>query len=581
MRLLKILWWGKEKIGILIRGIPASLETHSFGSRQFLNWIWNHSKSEFLWMCLAMVSAAGVSSLSSISLVYARNFIDAVGKGDDTQKLLKLVGLIVLIFLGGSVLKLMTTTLGALAATNIRRNLEVACFQHLSRLPYEYLEGKSSGRFTGALMSEVPMVSYVIEIVLRSFIRAPFTILMAAAVLWYNSSLAAMVALVSLPFLFVGIRFFSRVVKQSSAHAYEGISAMHTKMSEHLSGIRVVRCMGLIDWYANRMGDLSKDIALKSRRAEVFCALQQTAQELVSLGVLMGFLFWLSWKVIEGTMQIGQALLVPMSILLIRNESLKISAGIVAFRKTEGAATRLRELLLVQRKLTGSQRLAEPLNSVGLADVCFQYPDGLKVFEGVNLDLHPGGLTVIIGESGAGKSTICDLCLRLRLPTDGKIIFNDVMYERLDEEFMRNCTALVEQEPHLFEGTIRQNLLLAGNSVTDGDLWKALALANAGDFIKAMPNGLGSEVGEKGRRLSVGQRQRIALARALLRKPQFLVLDEFTSSLDLESEFEILQTIKELSRQIIILCTTHRTSVLRIARDVYKITDKRLQKINV
>ncbi len=127
-----------------------------------------------------------------------------------------------------------------------------------------------------------------------------------------------------------------------------------------------------------------------------------------------------------------------MSLLLIRNESLKISAGIVAFLKTEGAATRLRELLLAQSKSTGSQRLAEPLNSVRLADVSFQYPDGLKVFEDVNLDLHPGGLTVIIGESGAGKSTICDLCLRLRMPTEGKIVFNDVAYERLDEEFMRN-----------------------------------------------------------------------------------------------------------------------------------------------
>ena len=545
-----------------------------------MRWLWQHSKSEFVWMGLSMAGVAAGSSLSALALLYLKRFLNTIEQGYTIPELFKVFGLIVMISLGFSLVKWLTTAIGALASTNVRRNLEIACFQHLANLPYDYLEGKSSGRLTAAVMAELPVVASMIGVILRSFIQAPFTILAVTVVLWYNSPFVALVLIISLPFLFIGLKTFSKLAKKASAHAFEGVSAMYTKMHEHLAGIRVVRCMGLIDWYANIMQELSKEVAQKSRRTAVIGAFQQSVQELVTLCALIGFLFWISWRVLAGAMQIGQALLVPVIILLIRNEVLKISGGIVNLRKTEGAAAHLRELLCTQRATFGTQTLSEPLNVIRLVDITFHYPNGTPVFEHVDLELRPGGLTVIIGESGAGKSTLCDLCLRLRLPTQGQIFYNQVESKAFDEDFLHTCTALVEQEPYLFEGTARYNLRLAKTSISDTELWEALRLANAESFVKTLPKQLDSDVGQNGVNLSVGQKQRLVLARALLRKPQFLVLDEFTSSLDVDNEAEILQAILHLSQDTIILCTTHRPSVLKHAREIYRIANRRLDKIS-
>lgn len=570
----------RRRIGLPLFEKHSLSEAPSINSFQLIRWLWQHSKPEVLWMGLSMLGVAAGSSISAFSLLYLKKFLNKIEQGYTIPELLKIFALIIGISLGFSVVKWLTTTLGALASTRVRRNLEIACFQHLSSLPYEYLEGKSSGRLTAVLMAELPIVSGMIGIILRSFIHAPFTILVVVAVLWYNSPVVALALIICLPLLFIGLKSFSSMAKKASSHAFEGISSMYTKMYEHLSGIRVVRCMGLIDWYAAAMKELSQKVARKSQRAAIIGAFQQSAQEIIALLVLIAFLFWISWRVLAGTMQIGQALLVPVIILLIRNEVLKISSGVVRLRKTEGAATRLRELLHTRREIFGTQTLTKPLNVIRFVDVTFHYPNGTSVLEHVDLELQPGGLTVIVGESGTGKSTLCDLCLRLRLPTDGEIFYNHVESKQLDEDFLHSCTALVEQEPYLFEGTVKYNLLLSATSISDNEIWQTLRLTNADDFVKALPEGLNSDVGQNGVNLSVGQKQRIVLARALLRNPRFLVLDEFTSSLDSDNEAEILRTILQLSQHAIVLCTTHRPSILKHAREIYRIAHKKLYRIS-
>lgn len=569
----------ERKIGIPLMADPSQQEAGPFDLKRLIQWVWLHARSEVRWLVMAMISAVGVSFLFSISLLYAREFINKVGQGYVSQTLIKLAGIIMAIFLGYSILKLISSTLGALASTNIRRNLEVSCFNHLSRLPFNYLEEKSHGRLTAALMAEIPMVSNVIQTILRSFVRAPITILIIIIILFYNSPLVAVVALLTMPLLFLGLSSFSSMAKRKTEQSFKSISHMYSRLGEHLGGIRVVRCLGLLDFYSNKMKDLSTDIARTSRHSAVISALQQTVQELISLVILISFLLWMAWKVYEGTMEIGHALLVPAAMLYIRSEGLVISDGYVRLRKTEGAAERLRELFQEKRESTGDQRLSDTIRRISLNDVSFRYPSGESVLENINLELQPGGLTVIIGESGAGKSTLCDLSLRLRARTHGNIFYNNVELENLHEEFVRDTTALVEQEPYLFEGTIRYNLQVASPSATEEQMWEALEMANAARFVRGLKGGLDSEAGQRGARLSVGQKQRICLSRALIKKPQFLVLDEFTNSVDLENESEIIDAVLKLSTRTIILCVTHRESIIMKAREVYHLQNKKLHKI--
>lgn len=566
------------KIPLFRESTPA--DGIDFNLRDLIDWVWQHSKSEVKWLVLGMITASTFSGLSSLTLLYASRFINEISRGFDLHRLGRIGLLVFAILISMSALRLITSTLGAFAATNIRRNLEVTFFAHLSKLPFHYLEERSHGRITAALMTEVPMVSGIISLILRSFVRAPISIIFVIAVLLYNSPKIALVSLAALPLFFLGVSFFTRRIKAKTQLSFQDISRMYGRINESLGGIRVVRCLGLLDYFAGRLQDLSRNIAKTTRQTSIISALQQTMQELIGVAILVSFLAWIAYELINGRMQIGQALLVPAAFIYIRNEIMSISGGYMNLQGIEAAAQRLRELLLQEEEHKGGERFEGALNSIRLQGVCFSYINGSEVLQDINLELKPGRLTVIIGESGAGKSTLCDLILRLRVPTAGKILYNELEIGRLEEEFLRGLTALVEQEPFLFEGTVRENLLLANPNASESQLWDALSSARASDFVRALPKGLDADVGQRGVMLSVGEKQRLALARALVRKPRFLVLDEFTSSLDVENEAEIIDALIATASDTIILCATHRPSIVAKASEVYQLANKHLLRID-
>jgi len=182
--------------------------------------------------------------------------------------------------------------------------------------------------------------------------------------------------------------------------------------------------------------------------------------------------------------------------------------------------------------------------------------------------IKKGGMTALVGESGSGKSTITDLILGLQLPDKGEILIDGVPLKDYQQNSYRQRIGYVPQEPILFHNSIRENLLWASDSSTEKELWNALQMSNAAEFVKALPDGIDTIVGDRGIRLSGGQRQRIALARALLRNPELLILDEATSALDTESEIMIQNTIDRLSNNMTMIVVAHRLSTIRQANQV-------------
>ena len=180
-----------------------------------------------------------------------------------------------------------------------------------------------------------------------------------------------------------------------------------------------------------------------------------------------------------------------------------------------------------------------------------------------------GKMVSLVGGSGAGKTTIIDLMLGLHLPDEGQVLLNGESLERYDMKSYRDRVGYVPQEPQLFNTSIRENLLWVAPDATDDDIWRACRLANAEQFIGELDNGLDTVLGDRGIRVSGGQRQRLALARAIIRKPDLLILDEATSALDSESERLIQQSIDILSKEITMVVIAHRLSTIRNADYVY------------
>lgn len=224
-------------------------------------------------------------------------------------------------------------------------------------------------------------------------------------------------------------------------------------------------------------------------------------------------------------------------------------------------------------EVEGDKLFVQLVSGVVLRDVDFTYPGRHQTLRGINLAIRKGQMTALVGESGSGKSTITDLVLGLQIPERGEVLLDGVPLGLWKQNSFRERIGYVPQDPLLFHSSIRDNLLWAHPQGSETDLWGALSMANAELFVTQLPQGIDTIVGDRGVRLSGGERQRIALARALLRKPELLILDEATSSLDSESERLIQESINSVARDTTIFIVTHRLSSIIKADHVYVLHD--------
>ena len=202
----------------------------------------------------------------------------------------------------------------------------------------------------------------------------------------------------------------------------------------------------------------------------------------------------------------------------------------------------------------------------------------VEVLKGVNLDARVGDVISMLGASGSGKSTIVDLLAGFYVPDSGEILVNGRRLADFDLDQWRGTIGYISQEPFLFATTIRDNIVLGAQAVDEAEVIRATTQAHAADFIAGLPAGLDTVLGESGYGLSVGQRQRIAVARAIARRPSLYIFDESTSGLDTETAAAIEATIRELSRSSTVILITHRESTAAIADRIYHIVDGKAEE---
>jgi ATP-binding cassette subfamily B protein len=258
-----------------------------------------------------------------------------------------------------------------------------------------------------------------------------------------------------------------------------------------------------------------------------------------------------------------------------------ISEVLSDLQRAAGATERLVELLESPSEITEVPQPVRLLSrdlSLACVDVSFSYPSrpDEPVLHNVSFATQPGEMIALVGPSGAGKSTLFDLIERFYDPTGGHIAVNGTNITELSLQDLRNAVGFVPQDPVLFAGTLRDNLVYANADATDDEIRDALQLAHAEQFIDGLASGLETKVGEGGVGLSGGQRQRLAIARALLSKPAVLLLDEATSALDAESENHIRLSIDGLKGRMTILVIAHRLSTVRQADRILVLEDGRI-----
>ncbi len=517
------------------------------------------------WMAAGTLSCAVVSTLMIIVFPAVTKFIiDDVIAGHRPELLLPMVGLALLSFFLQDLLNGLRILLNNSFEQKVIFDLRSDLFQHIELLPLRWFDNRATGDLITRVVEDVNSVERVLIDGIEQGVVAVLQVAIVIVTLFYFNGSLAWCVLAPVPLLAGGAIAYTLSGPSRYRPQRRAASALNALLLDDLAGIRQIKSfVREAQEHArfNRASDALRQATLRIMRA---WALYSPSMDFVnSLGLVLAIGFG-GRAVLRGEMQVGS-----------------LVAFITLTRFLYEPVTRLHQLnQLVQAGRAAGERVFEILDeaeepglhegeSIGQIegeihydDVSFSYARGLAALSNVSFHAEPGETIALVGATGAGKSTMVNLLTRFYEFTSGEIMIDAKPIRDFRVHALREMIGVVAQESFLFNGTIRENLLLGKPEATDEELFEAAEAANARAFIDRLPNGLGSLVGERGVKLSVGEKQRLSIARALLKDPPILILDEATASVDTATERLIQQALENLMFHRTCIVIAHRLSTI-------------------
>lgn len=447
------------------------------------------------------------------------------------------------------------------AAARLAADLRLRMFRKLQRLPIAYFNNHRTGAIQSVLTNDVNVYQNAITIV-RDSIDGPIKAITSFVYVAYMQWQLALVAVLFMPALAWVIQNNGRRMRQAQAKVQEDLSDLSAMTQEAIVGTRVIKAFAAEDRVeATYKGFVTRTLKSQLRAVKRLASLKPLV-ELLGAGATAGGIYLCGWLAFRGEMHVADiaALIFAMDVI---NQGFR-TLGYVTnhYSQVQAASQRIySQVLDIEEEhaaLPGTKTLLTVTGQLKFENVSFIYPDGTPALRNVSFSIPPGTSLALVGPSGAGKSTIADLALRFYDPTEGRVLFDGVDLRELDVNWYRSQTGVVPQQTFLFAGTISENVRLGAPEATDAEVMAAARQANAADFVHHMPEAFETQLGERGIRLSGGEMQRIAIARALVRKPTLLLLDEATSNLDSVSEKAVQQALDESMRGRTTLFIAHR-----------------------
>jgi ATP-binding cassette, subfamily B, bacterial MsbA len=460
--------------------------------------------------------------------------------------------------------------LGAGLQEYVTRDLRNTVFHHLQRLPIGYFQRTKTGQIMSTVLADTEQTRLVItEVVTRTLQNATMIVVNVAVLLMISPRLT-FVALVIAPLLTLALQPLLRKLRRGHRRLRGEYGEITSVLQEVISGIRLVKSFRGEPYEDARFTRASSSYSTGAARIMRVSFLSQPLTELIGTAIAVLILWIGARQVLVGATMDG-ALLITFMIMVMRllPPLKQLSQVPTTAQQSLAAAERLFAVLdePTETQLDrGTRQVTALTNGMEFERVSFAYSDE-PVLVDVSFTARRGDVVALVGPSGAGKSTLVDLIPRFYDPTGGRILLDGVDTREITLESLRSLTGIVSQDTVLFNDTVHRNIAYgsAGDRTRD-DVIRAAQLANAHEFIMALPQGYDTVLGERGTRLSGGQRQRLAIARALLTDPPILILDEATSALDTESERLVQEAIERLLEGRTVFVIAHRLSTVAHAR---------------
>jgi ABC-type multidrug transport system fused ATPase/permease subunit len=517
------------------------------------------------WLAGGTLTCAVLGTLTVIIFpTVTKWIINDVVRANRPEKLLPLILLAAVAFLLQHTFNALRIVLNNAFEQKVIFDLRSDLYSHIQLLPLRWFDNRATGDLMTRVIEDVNSVERVLIDGIEQGVVAVLQVVIVMAVMFYLNATLALLALAPFPLLIAGALTYTLTAHRRYRLQRRAASAMNALLHDNLSGIRQIKSFvrekeehGRF----NRVSDQLRHATLVVMRVWAIYSPSMSMFEACGAVLVLGFG---SHAVLTGAMQIGDLVAFLMLTAFLYDPISRLHQLNQLMQAGRAAGERVFEILdepvevgLIDRKAPA--RIAGDIRYEG---VSFSYAEGLPALDHVSFHAPPGAAIALVGATGAGKSTLVNLLVRFYELNGGKIYVDGRPIREYALRSLREAIGVVTQESFLFNGSIRENLLMGKPNATDVELWRAADAANAREFIERLPAGLESVVGERGVKLSVGEKQRLSIARALLKDPPILILDEATASVDTATERLIQEALERLMFHRTSIVIAHRLSTI-------------------
>jgi subfamily B ATP-binding cassette protein MsbA len=452
-------------------------------------------------------------------------------------------------------------------------NIQVALFEHILRFPLSFFRKGQVGYLTSRVSDDVDGLKYLFSQGLSQIANNGFCLLFGAGMLCALSPRLSLIALGVFPVLALANIFFSPRVRGLSRHEMESLARVDRDVHEVFSGVELVKAYAAEEEEVRRVAQTMRAAVRARIRAVLLYVLSNFAARGIQFSATLLAMWFGAREIRAGRMTVGDYVAFATYVIYLGGAVRSLSLLPTSLQPVLACVDRLMELFRIIPEFGKAPRdlatLPRIRGEIRFDRVGFQYERGEAVLRDVTFTARPGDVIVLLGPSGSGKTTLTNLLLKFYRPQHGAIYLDGIDLIRIDARWLREQIGVVSQETFLFHGTVEENIRYGRPGATRAQVETAARKAHIHARIEELPQGYGTRVGERGAELSVGERQRISLARAFLKAPPLLIFDEPTSALDPDSERQIKDSLRELARDRTTFIISHRMSMLDVGSRVF------------
>lgn len=538
--------------------------------------MWPFIKPFWVRALIGVLLTIPVGGLDAVVAMALKPFMDQV-MVDKQQSFSNLIPLLIVGFtVIQGILTYASDYLNTWVAQKITIGLKRKLYEKLLTMDTAYFDSRNSGEVLFRYSSDAEIASTGLINSIKQFLSRTFSSIALVGVLIYNSWQMAAIAVAVLGFFIYPMHIVRKKMKVILAKAVVNSSSVITAYNETFAGNRTIRSFTLEEEFNRRfrqITDVTFSLAMKMVKSTNW--LSPLMHVIMSLGI--AFVIWCgSYLIVTGKITSGNFVAFTAALIMLYKPLRSLGNYFISIQNSFLAIDRIFEILGLEPQIKDKENasdLKEIRKGITLKNVCFSYVPGREILHDISLDIPKGTTLALVGNSGGGKTTISALIPRLYDIQSGTIEIDGINIQDFNQKSLRKQIAMVFQDNFLFSGTIRENILLGNPEVSEEVIWSALKNACLADFVKGLPLGLDTDIGERGTLLSGGQKQRLAIARAFVKNAPIVILDEATSALDTKSEKVVQEALDNLMKNRTVIVIAHRLSTVQNADNIVVVND--------